>query len=69
MSILKHYFTPNSFLIISVDVWDHTGYARITVIHRNFLEATPYNFWKITADQRDSDTFKFFFVAGLTYPP
>ncbi|MCI09589.1 hypothetical protein A2U01_0030676, partial [Trifolium medium] len=39
----------------SVYVWYYGDYAKTTVIHRDFAEATERSFWKITVDHRDSD--------------
>jgi hypothetical protein len=36
-------------------VWYHGRYVRITVIYRDFAEATESSFWKIKVDHRDSD--------------
>jgi hypothetical protein len=48
----------NSILLfMSYNVWYHGGYVRVTVTHRDFIEATECSFWKITVDHRDSGIF------------
>jgi hypothetical protein len=34
--------------------WYYGGYSRITMILRDFIEATKYNFFKITVNRCDS---------------